>query len=171
MARELSFVRVTGPDGPVAVAFGPHGIAASTPGDGHELERLEREVGQPLREVARPPAGLLEALLSGDSHRLKFDLDRLTPFTQAVLRVTIAIPRGETRSYLQIAREVGHPGAARAVGSVMRRNRFAPLIPCHRVVRSGGAIGDYSAAGGAARKRELLEREAAASVRATPPAR
>jgi O-6-methylguanine DNA methyltransferase len=53
----------------------------------------------------------------------------------------------------------GYPGAARAVGSVMKINPLAPMIPCHRVVRSDGSIGNYSAKGGAKKKLELLRKE------------
>jgi methylated-DNA-[protein]-cysteine S-methyltransferase len=69
------------------------------------------------------------------------------------------IPKGQTRTYGEVARAVGHPGAARAVGSVMKHN-FDPSVPCHRVVRSDGKIGDYNR-GGALEKRRILEREGA----------
>lgn len=83
----------------------------------------------------------------------------LTPFQRKVLLATFTIPEGETRTYKQIADMAGYPGAARAVGSVMRMNPLAPVIPCHRVIRSDGRIGNYSAPGGRKKKIALLKKE------------
>lgn len=80
-----------------------------------------------------------------------------TEFQQAVWRALIAIPPGETRSYAQIAATVGRPNAVRAAGSACGDNGVAVLIPCHRVLRTDGALGGY--AYGLERKRALLERE------------
>lgn len=83
----------------------------------------------------------------------------LTEFQTEVLIRIMDIPKGETRSYKQVAAMVGRPGAYRAVGTAMKKNPMAPVIPCHRVVRSGGELGNYSAPGGTRRKRELLLKE------------
>ena len=83
----------------------------------------------------------------------------LTPFQKKVLLATLAIPEGETRTYEQVAEMAGYPGAARAVGSVMRMNPLAPVIPCHRVIRSDGSIGSYSAPGGSKKKLAMLRKE------------
>ena len=83
----------------------------------------------------------------------------LTPFQQAVLAACAKIPKGQTRSYSWIARAIGSPRAARAVGNALSKNPLAPLIPCHRVVRADGALGGYSAKGGAKEKERLLENE------------
>lgn len=80
-------------------------------------------------------------------------------FKARVYAVVTRIPRGKTMSYAQIARRAGYPRAARAVGSLMARN-FNPKIPCHRVVRSDGRIGNYNR-GGEVAKRRLLKREGA----------
>ncbi len=80
-------------------------------------------------------------------------------FAERVREAVRQIPRGETRTYGEVARAVGHPGAARAVGTVMRNN-FDPTVPCHRVVRADGKIGDYNR-GGERAKRRLLEQEGA----------
>ena len=82
-----------------------------------------------------------------------------TPFERRVYAAIQRIPRGQTRSYVWVARQLGTPGAARAVGQALKRNPFAPRVPCHRVVRSDGSLGGYSAAGGLRRKRALLDRE------------
>lgn len=88
------------------------------------------------------------------------DLTGLAPFQQKVLKATMTIKPGQVLSYGDLARKVGHPGAARAVGSVMARNPIPLLIPCHRVVKSDGTIGHYGL-GGQPIKRMLLEREGA----------
>lgn len=83
--------------------------------------------------------------------------DQGTLFRQQVYRIVAAIPWGESQTYSQVAAQAGSPGAARAVGSAMAKNRFAPFIPCHRVVPAAGGIGQYG--GGVALKRALLEME------------
>jgi O-6-methylguanine DNA methyltransferase len=86
-------------------------------------------------------------------------LARLTKFQQAVLLACSSIPAGKTKTYSQLATSIGRPRAARAVGNALAINPFAPLIPCHRVIRSDGKLGGYSGKGGAKTKRRLLERE------------
>src|SRR5262249_5759625 len=78
----------------------------------------------------------------------------------AVLRKALEIPRGEVRPYSWIAREIGHPKAVRAVGSALAHNPVPILIPCHRVVKSDGTLGQYSMGGDEA-KRRLLAAEGA----------
>ncbi len=80
-----------------------------------------------------------------------------TPFQIAVWTELLRIPPGETRSYGEIARAIGTPGAVRAVGSANGANQIAVVVPCHRVVRSDGARGGY--AGGTSRKDWLLKHE------------
>ncbi len=83
-----------------------------------------------------------------------------TPFSQAVWRACAEIPAGETRTYGWIAKKIGKPQAARAVGRALGANPFAPEIPCHRVVGSTGALTGYSGRGGTETKKRLLEMEA-----------
>ncbi len=85
-----------------------------------------------------------------------------TPFAQKVYAIVAKIPRGQTRTYSQVAAAAGRPGAARAVGTIMHKNRDTTRVPCHRVIRSDGTIGNY-AFGGEAKKRALLKREGALS--------
>ena len=87
----------------------------------------------------------------------ELDLRGTTPFQRDVWRVTASIPYGETRSYGWLAKEVGRPQNARAVGQALARNSLPIVIPCHRVTGSGGALGGYS--GGLEMKRRLLELE------------
>lgn len=79
-------------------------------------------------------------------------------FADRVREAVRQIPKGETRSYGEIARTVGRPGAARAVGTVMKNN-YDSTVPCHRVICSDGSLGEYNR--GKARKRELLQAEGA----------
>lgn len=78
-------------------------------------------------------------------------------FTDKVLAVVRKIPKGKVLTYGQVAAKAGSPRAARAVGSIMRAN-FRPDVPCHRVIRSDGTLGDYNR-GGTAAKRALLKKE------------
>ncbi|MCH9037469.1 MAG: MGMT family protein [Chloroflexi bacterium] len=89
----------------------------------------------------------------------QFDLPGATPFKKAVWEATRSIPRGETRSYGDIAVQVGRPGGARAVGQVMASNPIAVLVPCHRVIASDGGLGGYG--GHLEVKRRLLTLEGA----------
>jgi len=70
----------------------------------------------------------------------------VTPFEEAVLKEVARIPRGEVRSYGEIAELAGYPRAARAVGNVMHNNPFPIVIPCHRVIRGNGSLGGYGGA-------------------------
>lgn len=92
-------------------------------------------------------------------NRIILQMKKYSPFCQKVWTECFNIPKGETISYGQLAKKIGHPKAARAVGRALGLNPFAPIIPCHRVVRADGELGGYSAAGGTAAKKKLLESE------------
>src|SRR5437879_867385 len=136
--------------GPVFVAWNRQGVSAvmktSTPAEfeARFFERFRR-VPRPVPELPRLPERL-------------FDLRSVTEFERAVLLKALEIPRGEIRTYGWIAAEIGHPAAVRAVGTALRKNPVPVLIPCHRVVRSDGEIGDY-ALGGSQAKRAILAAE------------
>lgn len=89
------------------------------------------------------------------------DINKLpgTPFQKDVWRALLKIPYGETRTYTQVAQISGHPTAIRAVANAIGKNPLPPIIPCHRVIRSDGKIGGYSAKGGVKEKQRLLEQE------------
>ncbi|MEA3053008.1 MAG: AraC family transcriptional regulator [Sphingomonadales bacterium] len=110
--------------------------------------------GEAMAELVDRTVAAVEA--PGQAHDLPIDV-RGTAFQEAVWRELTRIPPGETRTYAQIAAAVGRPGAVRAVGSANGANSVAVLIPCHRVIRTGGALGGY--AYGLERKSKLLERE------------
>jgi methylated-DNA-[protein]-cysteine S-methyltransferase len=92
----------------------------------------------------------------GISRRWK---EECTPFQRKVYEAVLKIPKGQVRTYAQVARMIGRPNAARAVGQALKRNHWAPKIPCHRVVASDGKLGGYSSPGGLAAKRRLLRQE------------
>ena len=119
---------------------------------------------RPAFAIDRPPATLLgqiEATLHGVSgRRPRFDLTSRTDFERSVLLKALEIPYGQVRPYNWIAGEIGKPKAQRAVGSALATNPIPLLIPCHRVVRSDGIIGNYGL-GGTEVKRKILEAEGA----------
>lgn len=79
-------------------------------------------------------------------------------FKEKVFEVVKKIPRGQTLTYKEVAQKAGSPNASRAVGSILKTN-FSPMIPCHRVIRSDGTIGEYNR--GRLRKLALLKKEGA----------
>jgi methylated-DNA-[protein]-cysteine S-methyltransferase len=116
----------------------------------------------PPHDVAAAIAAI-RALFAGaadvDLSTLPLDVDEVTPFDRSVYEVARRIPRGATMTYGEIAAAIGQPGVSRAIGQSLGRNPFPPIVPCHRVVGANGAIGGFSAHGGAASKRRLLEIE------------
>lgn len=91
-----------------------------------------------------------------------FDWSASSPFERAIWKACASVGYGETATYKSLAERVGRPGAARAVGLAMSRNPCPIVVPCHRVLRSDGALGGYSGPGGTRFKRALLDMEAAA---------
>jgi methylated-DNA-[protein]-cysteine S-methyltransferase len=90
---------------------------------------------------------------------VKLDMSAVPPFHRRVYEVALAIPPGSTTTYGDVARLLGQPGAARAVGQALGRNPFAPIVPCHRVLGANGVAGGFSAHGGVETKRRLLALE------------
>lgn len=138
------------PLGPVFVAWNRLGVSAVMKTlTAQEFEaQFSQRFGRSPRRVAALPDDLGTA----------FDLRSLTEFERAVLLKAREIPRGEVRTYGWIAAQIGHPRAVRAVGSALRKNPVPVLIPCHRVVRSDGHIGQY-ALGGSENKQAILAAE------------
>ena len=100
----------------------------------------------------------LKEFFQGKRKRFTVPLEMAgTPFQKKVWKALTAIPYGQTISYRQLAKMVGKPKAARAVGNANRENPVCIVVPCHRVIATGGGIGGY--AGGLARKRWLLAHE------------
>ncbi|MFI0487423.1 methylated-DNA--[protein]-cysteine S-methyltransferase [Actinomadura sp. 9N215] len=152
-------VHVPGPLEGLQVAFTDHGVAYLRAGldDAEFAAAFRARFARPLLPAARPPAGLVPALRTGRLGGLRLDLRGLSEFEAAVLRAAARIPHGQTRPYAWVARAAGRPKAVRAVGSALGRNPVPLLIPCHRVTRSDGTLGDYVF--GAAVKERLLRAE------------
>jgi methylated-DNA-[protein]-cysteine S-methyltransferase len=87
------------------------------------------------------------------------DWSKYTPFQQKVYRTILKIPKGQVWTYGQVAKKIGQPKAARAVGQALGRNLDAPFIPCHRVVGHTGKMVGYSAPGGVGKKLRMLKQE------------
>ncbi len=154
------------PFGPFYVAFGPEGpvFARIAPSPAVFEREAARYLGARAHRAAAP-GWLTEAVVSAirkhEVFRGPVDLTRVGPFEREVLALLRRIPAGAVKTYGEIAKAVGQPGAARAVGAACARNPLPLLIPCHRVVRSDGGLGGYSLRGGVSLKRRLLEAEGA----------
>jgi methylated-DNA-[protein]-cysteine S-methyltransferase len=109
----------------------------------------------------------LDAYFAGELTEFSVELDlRGTDFQQRVWKALLTIPYGETRSYGEIAEQIGAPGSARAVGLANGRNPIAIVVPCHRVIGASGSLTGYG--GGLARKQTLLELEKRATLTTQP---
>ncbi|MDE1869293.1 MAG: methylated-DNA--[protein]-cysteine S-methyltransferase [Candidatus Micrarchaeota archaeon] len=101
-----------------------------------------------------------------DRAQILKELDRhgLTDFQKRVLTATMSVKKGQTITYKQLAKMAGHPNAYRAVGTALKLNPLPVKIPCHRVIKSNGALGNYSGTGGSRRKAALLKMERAKAI-------
>jgi O-6-methylguanine DNA methyltransferase len=158
------YALVESPIGPLRIAWNGRGVSAveSAPDDRTFERRLEARTGRPIRRREALPADLARAVerrMAGDRRaQISLDLRGTTEFEQAVWRKALEIPRGEVRPYGWIAAEIGRPKAVRAVGTALGHNPVPLIVPCHRVVRSDGTIGQYSL-GGPGNKRTILAAE------------
>ena len=157
--------------GACGIAWGERGITGTWLPDRDSASprrRISRRIPQarpadPAGEVRRAIDGIV-ALLSGapgDLSRVRLDLEAVPAFHRRVYEVTRGIPAGQTLTYGEIARRLGDPAQARAVGQALGANPFPILIPCHRVLAAGGRTGGFSAPGGVSTKLRLLEIEGA----------
>lgn len=87
------------------------------------------------------------------------NLDRISPFARNVLRACRAIGFGQTSTYSELAKQIGSPKAARAVGGILAHNPIPLIIPCHRILRADGGLAGFSAPGGTATKQRMLHHE------------
>ena len=152
------------PLGKAFVAWNGRGVSwVGMADDGAEFaRRFGDAVGRPIQPADAPPERLASAIrrrLDGDRRvRIPLDLRGHTPFEVMVWMKALEIPRGEVRPYGWIAAEIGRPKAVRAVGTALAHNPVPLVVPCHRVVRSDGMIGQYSM-GGPEAKRQVLAAE------------
>jgi methylated-DNA-[protein]-cysteine S-methyltransferase len=163
---DLAYASVDSPLGPLVVAATPRGlvrVAYTEPGSADDvLEDLAARVSPRMLEAPErldEPRRELDEYFGG--HRKEFDLaidwSILRGFTLKVLRETARIDFGELRSYAEVATAAGSPRAVRAAGNALGANPMPVVVPCHRVVRTGGALGGYT--GGVERKEFLLHLE------------
>lgn len=175
----LAIATLPSPDGPYHLAASEHGVVAADWGidrDGFERRLAHRfadgvEPATPDDDATARLHAILpdvEAVLDGapvDLTTIPLDLGDRPAFDRAVLLAVQDVPWGRTASYGEIARRVGAPRAARAVGGAVGRNPISRLVPCHRIIASDGTIGGYGGDGPADRataldhKRALLLRE------------
>lgn len=158
------YARIGSPIGELIVAW--NGTGVSEVADDAEDAAFEAEhfarTGRRASRADRLPAGLEAAIrrrMAGDRRvRIDLDLRGRTDFERDVWLKALEIPRGEVRPYGWIAAEIGRPKAVRAVGTALGHNPVPLIVPCHRVVRTDGMIGQYSL-GGPENKRTILAAE------------
>jgi methylated-DNA-[protein]-cysteine S-methyltransferase len=163
---DLAYTTVASPLGELLLVAGVRGLA--------QMHYLDEPLEPTLETIARkssprivesagaldPWRRELDEYFSGKRRRFDAQLDweAMSGFQRAVLRATAAIPYGETSTYSGVANAAGSPRGQRAAGNALGANPMAIIIPCHRVLRSGGGFGGYT--GGLHRKHFLLELEA-----------
>ena len=158
------YALIESPVGPLRLAWNGRGVSAiESAADDHAFEvKFLARTGRRAKRRDAIPAGLARAIerrLSGDRRaRIELDLRGSSEFEQAVWLKALEIPRGEVRPYGWVAAEIGRPKAVRAVGTALGHNPIPLIVPCHRVVRSDGTIGQYSL-GGPGNKRTILAAE------------
>jgi methylated-DNA-[protein]-cysteine S-methyltransferase len=148
--QPVDFARIGSPLGALLVAWRDSGITfVGIDRDEDEdaaKATVERRLRRPVRQ-ADPPAWVRETIerffATWHVDIEHIDISDLSPFERLALQKAAQIPPGEVRSYGWIAKEIGHPQAARAVGQVMARNPVALFFPCHRVVDASGALHNY----------------------------
>jgi methylated-DNA-[protein]-cysteine S-methyltransferase len=156
----------TSPLSPIWIAMSESGLVAIEIGAGeegftHSVKKLgfnqvildATQLVIPIRQIGEYLAG------QRTEFNLPIDWSVMTPFQELALRITFRIPYGETTTYGDIARQLGRPRAARAVGRAQATNPIPLVIPCHRVVGADGGLHGYGAPGGLETKAWLLRLE------------
>lgn len=171
--RRASYGTIDSPVGPLLVAVTEAGVCeigfARSESEAEFRGRLAARGLTPVPDLDEASAATggqaiaqLREYFAGRRNRFDVPLDfaGVTPFTRAVLDATAEVPFGRLSTYRDIAARIGKPGATRAVGNALGRNPIPVIVPCHRVVRSGGSLGGYT--GGIAIKERLLALEGSA---------
>jgi len=165
---DVAYASVESPLGPLVVAATPQGLVrvsySEFRGEDEVLEELARRVSPRVLEA---PARLdrvrreLDEYFEGRRQHFDVPIDwsYLAGFTREVLRATAAIPFGDVSTYAGVAEAAGSPRAVRAAGNALGSNPMPVVVPCHRVLRTGGSLGGYT--GGVERKEFLLRLEGA----------
>jgi methylated-DNA-[protein]-cysteine S-methyltransferase len=162
---DVAYARVDSPVGPIIASATPKGLLRLVYGWDRLDEVLDSLSARVSPRVVESPARLDEVRRELDEYfegrRTEFDLPldwRLTRgFGRRVLRATSRVPFGELATYRDVATKAGSPRAVRAAGNALGANPLPIVVPCHRVVRTGGALGGYT--GGLERKEHLLRLE------------
>ena len=167
---QIRFTIVASPFGRLLVAATDRGVCAVLLGENNH--RLERDLAAQFPQALRIRVDTGDAWLADLVGRVAEQMRRPAPtdsipldlhgtaFQYRVWEALASIPAGETRTYTEVARQLGKPRAVRAVASACAANRVAVVVPCHRVVRSDGSLGGYR--WGLPRKAALLAEERAA---------
>jgi methylated-DNA-[protein]-cysteine S-methyltransferase len=159
--------------GRCGIAWGEAGIVGVQLPEAREIETRKRlyHLYPDAREM-RPPLnvelaieGMVALLRSepGDFSDVTLDMSGIHAFNQRVYQITRAIPRGETRTYGEIAARLGTSGAVHSVAKAIARNPFVIIVPCHRVLEAGGYADQISPHGGTVSRRRLLSIEGVGS--------
>ncbi|HJR45699.1 MAG TPA: methylated-DNA--[protein]-cysteine S-methyltransferase [Actinomycetota bacterium] len=160
---DVAYSEVDSPLGPLMAAATPKGLALLHYGEDDEaLQQLADKISP---RVLHAPARLdevrkeLDEYFDGKRKRFDFRIDwrLMAPFQQKVLKATYRIPFGKVATYRDVATKAGAPKGSRAAGNALGANPIPIVVPCHRVVRTGGGLGGYT--GGLHRKEFLLELE------------
>ena len=164
MSIKLEYIIIKTGMGWVGILTSEKGLLATTLPHPTEKEAC-RLLGEGVEQAVQSPRCFddlterLKAYFSGEKVVFpdRLDLSKATPFQGAVWQAARLIPYGETRSYLWIAKRIGKPEAARAVGQALGKNPLLIIVPCHRVIASDGGLGGFG--GGLEMKRRLLKLE------------
>jgi methylated-DNA-[protein]-cysteine S-methyltransferase len=165
---DVAYTSVDSPLGPLVVAATPRGLVRLAYADNDSPDEVLEELATRVSpRVLEAPARLdpvlreLDQYFAGDLRRFETPIDwsHLAGFTRKVLRETARIGFGDTGTYRSVATGAGSPRAVRAAGNALGANPMPVIVPCHRVLRTGGALGGYT--GGIERKQFLLRLEGA----------
>jgi methylated-DNA-[protein]-cysteine S-methyltransferase len=160
---DVAYATVDSPLGPLLVASTPRGLVRLSYGTGEEV--LDDLAGRVSPRILEAPGRLDEVRRELDEYfdgrrsefELPIDWSLARGFTGKVLQATARIGFGETSTYAEVAGKAGSPRAVRAAGNALGANPIPVVVPCHRVLRTGGALGGYT--GGTERKEFLLRLE------------
>ncbi len=165
---DVAYTSVDSPLGPLVVAATPRGLVRVAYADNEAPDEVLEELAARVSpRVLEAPARLdpvlreLDQYFAGDRREFEAPIDwsHLAGFTRKVLRATARIGFGDTGTYRSVATGAGSPRAVRAAGNALGANPMPVIVPCHRVLRTGGALGGYT--GGIERKQFLLRLEGA----------
>jgi methylated-DNA-[protein]-cysteine S-methyltransferase len=160
---DVAYARLDSPVGTLVLACTPRGLARLAYVDDGQEDAVLEDIAQRLspRMLAAPdrldePRRELDEYFAGRRHAfdVALDLRLVSDFTRRVLTATAAIPYGDVATYKEVAAAAGSPRGFRAAGNALGSNPLPIVLPCHRVLHSGGGLGGYT--GGLERKRTLL---------------